>query len=158
MKEKALTEEVISKMDEEEATDITSPSYIEVKRVNPNAEVKNVDDLEGMVLVLTNDKTGFNQSMAHTFIATIDAANMPDGVTTVVSAKLRNGYIMSESASCIPGEDFNQDVLVERALYKITNRIKECLTFLYFCGKISVKEVKELGAQQAENVEETPLP
>ena len=60
--------------------------------------------------------------------------------TTIVMASLANGFILTESSSCVDAANFNMDIGESICKEKIKNRLWEMLGFLLQTAKNGVKK------------------
>jgi hypothetical protein len=59
--------------------------------------------------------------------------------TTVLHTTLKNGYVISETSSCVEPENFDMIVGAEICIERTKNKIWELLGFLLQCGRNGVK-------------------
>lgn len=69
------------------------------------------------------------EKMVNEFIAIVDTKTMGDR-TTVVMCTLRNGFIITESSSCVDPANYSQKIGEEICMGKIKDKIWELLGFL----------------------------
>jgi len=69
------------------------------------------------------------EKMVNDFIAIIDTRTIGDR-TTVVMCTLRNGFIITESSSCVDPANYSQKIGEEICMGKIKDKIWELLGFL----------------------------
>ena len=69
------------------------------------------------------------EKMVNEFIAIIDTKTMGDR-TTVVMCTLRNGFIITESSSCVDPANYSQKIGEDICMGKIKDKIWELLGFL----------------------------
>lgn len=72
------------------------------------------------------------------FIGEIDAIQYGDK-TTVVHAKLKNGFILSETSSCVEPVNFNMDIGKDICVERIKNKTWNNLGFLLQCARGGMK-------------------
>lgn len=72
------------------------------------------------------------------FIKSYDVSQWGDK-TTVVHATLANGFIITESSSCVDAKNFNMDIGVNICKEKIQNRVWEMLGFMLQTGMNGLK-------------------
>lgn len=78
------------------------------------------------------------QENVDNFIDTIEFSKWEDK-TTVAHAKLVNGFIISESSSCVDSSNFNMEIGVEICRDKIKDKVWNLLGFLLQTAKQGIK-------------------
>lgn len=76
-----------------------------------------------------NDGSKITLEMVEAFIAKTETVKMGDK-TTVVQATLRNGFIITESSSCVDPMNYSEDVGHHICIQRIHGKIWELLGFL----------------------------
>lgn len=74
------------------------------------------------------DATRINSAMVEDFIAKVEVSKMGPK-TTVVQATLKNGFIITESSSCVDPANYNEEVGEEICRERIENKVWELLGF-----------------------------
>lgn len=59
--------------------------------------------------------------------------------TTSVYVTLRNGFVISESSSCVDADNFDMIIGADICINKIKNKVWELLGFLLQCGRNGLK-------------------
>lgn len=117
--------------------------YIKVFRRDPNVEDEATrDTAEGIQLVL--DPSGkMIPEIVESFVLEMNAVKVNDGRTLVLTTRLRNNYIITESFSATSEEDYDQDAFIEICKARTMNKIWDHLIFLWHCATVSSKKVKD---------------
>jgi hypothetical protein len=76
-----------------------------------------------------SDGSKITLSMVEDFIETRDVVTMGDK-TTVVQATLRNGFVITESSSCVDPANYDKDVGEKICMDRIQNKVWELLGFM----------------------------
>jgi len=85
------------------------------------------------------DNNTIEENNVNDFIVGYDVQPWGDK-TTVVHATLANGFIVSESSSCVDPENFNIDIGYLICKEKIQNAVWKMLGFLLQCGVSGIKK------------------
>lgn len=67
------------------------------------------------------------------------------GKTTVVTAKLPNGFVIVESSSCVDPANYNQDIGYEICMERIRNKVWELEGYVLQCEMTKKPTLEELG-------------
>ena len=117
--------------------------YIKVYRRDPNVDEEATrDTAEGIQLVL--DPNGkMIPEIVESFVLEMNAVKVSDGRTLVLTTRLRNNYIITESFSATCEEEYDQDAFIEICKARTMNKIWDHLIFLWHCATVSSKKVKD---------------
>ena len=88
-------------------------------------------------------KVGENNTITETnvkdFVAGMEVSQWGDK-TTIVNATLQNGFVITESSSCVDPENFNMDIGASICRDKIYNQVWRMLGFVLQCGLKGIKK------------------
>lgn len=84
------------------------------------------------------DNNTIVEQNVHDFVKDIDSSKWGDK-TTVVNATLANGFIITESSSCVDPANFNMDIGTNICKEKIYNKVWNHLGFLLQCAIKGIK-------------------
>lgn len=91
----------------------------------------------GMKVELVDiNKNKITQEDVDSFIVEVQSQQLGDK-TTVVVATLANGFILTESSSCVDPNNFNMDIGTSICMEHIKDRVWFLLGFLLQCGQSS---------------------
>lgn len=95
------------------------------------------DVFEKAYLQVGNNNTITEQNV-HDFVKEIDKSQWGDK-TTIVNATLANGFIITESSSCVDPDNFNMDIGESICKENIYNKVWSYLGFLLQCAVKGIK-------------------
>lgn len=124
---------------EQEATKKEFP-FIQCQRIIPGKTAEDLDSTEGLVIQLS--ETGaLSPELVPKFIMSMDVAKLPNGRTTIVSARCRNNFIITETISSPSPETYDEQAAVEICRSKIYSRLWEMLQFLYATSIVTTNTI-----------------
>jgi hypothetical protein len=117
--------------------------YIKVGRFNPNitGDIAR-EDAEGLTLVLSPDGR-LVPEIVEIFILDMKAVTLDDKRTLVLTTRLRNNFVITESYTAPSKEEVNTDAMIELCKSRTLNKIWDYLNFLWYCASVSASKVKE---------------
>lgn len=139
---------------EQQATPKELP-FIQCQRVIPGKSTTNEDEIEGLVIQLS-ENGALSPELVPKFIMNMDIAKLPNGRTTIVSARCRNNFIITETISSPSPDTYDEQAAVEICRSKIYSRLWEMLQFLYATSMVTTNAIMAdyAAAQQVpENIE-----
>lgn len=143
--------------EKEEAVYTDAKPQLIVRRFNPAFPNDAPENTLGMVFEV-DDNNKLSPTIAEDLIVSVKAAMLPDGRTTVVTALLRNDFIISESISFTSAEENNVDLAVKILMPRIKARIDECLSFMVCCGTVTVNKLIEFEKIREAEYNPPPTP
>lgn len=121
---------------------------IHCQRVVPGKTVESMEDIEGLVIQLS-ENGALSPELVPKFIMNMDVAKLPNGRTTIVSARCRNNFIITETISSPSPDTYDEQAAVEICRNKIYSRLWEMLQFLYATAIVTTNTiVSEYNAAQ----------
>ena len=90
--------------------------------------------------IQVGDDNSIKEYNVNEFIKDYDVMQWGDK-TTIVNATLANGFIITESSSCVDPSNFNLDLGANIAKEKIRNRVWGMLGFVLQCGINGIKRM-----------------
>ena len=109
--------------------EITSPDGYHTWQSKEEFEKTHMEVGENNTIVETN---------VHDFVKDIEYSKWGDK-TTIANATLANGFILTESSSCVDPVNFNMDIGGSICKDAIYNRVWNYLGFLLQCSKFGIK-------------------
>lgn len=121
---------------------------IHCQRIIPGKTPESIEDTEGLVIQLS--ETGaLSPELVPKFIMSMDVAKLPNGRTTIVSARCRNNFIITETISSPSPDTYDEQAAIEVCRSKIYSRLWEMLQFLYATAIVTTSTiVSEYNAAQ----------
>jgi len=101
-----------------------------------------------------NDGSKITQQMVDDFIMPAPIVQTVGPKTTVVQATLRNGFVITESSTCVDPANYNEDLGKKICMERIKNKVWELLGFLLQSARtgLSVPAAVDVGLGQDETV------
>ena len=112
-------------MYDENAENLQSMMYMGIGRAMP----EDIDTEHTIVFPIGSDGSTITEEMVDEFIDRYEITKMGEK-TTVVLATLRNGFVISESSSCVDTKNYNEEIGASICKERIKNKVWELLGFL----------------------------
>lgn len=113
---------------------------IHCQRVTPGKTTESMEDIEGLVIQLSENGALYPE-LVPKFIMNMDIAKLPNGRTTIVSARCRNNFIITETISSPSPDTYDEQAAVEICRNKIYSRLWEMLQFLYATAIVTTNTI-----------------
>lgn len=111
--------------------------YMVVRRIIPNGGRQ-----EGIRLPLPDDGK-LTPDIVNGFLGDAYVTKLPDGRTVVLSTRLINNYIITESYTAASIADFDENYAIRVCQAKTKNKLLEMLEFLWACATYTPEQVAE---------------
>ena len=126
---KIVTAEPMTAVDFSKQTGKATPGYNGYKLTYPDGYVSwSPKDVFEKAYMQVGDKNKIEQQNVNDFIKSYDVSQWGDK-TTIVHATLANGFIITESSSCVDVKNFDMDIGANICKERIQNKVWELLGF-----------------------------
>lgn len=116
--------------------------FIQCQRFIPGKHSEDADSTEGLIVELS-ENGALSPELVPKFIMSMDIAKLPNGRTTIVSARCRNNFIITETISAPSPDTYDEQAAIEICRSKIYSRLWEMLQFLFATASVTTNTIME---------------
>lgn len=116
--------------------------FIQCQRFIPGKHSEDVDSTEGLIVALS-ENGALSPELVPKFIMNMDIAKLPNGRTTIVSARCRNNFIITETISSPSPDSYDEQAAIEICRSKIYSRLWEMLQFLFATASVTTNNIMD---------------